>query len=221
MIKGVDVSSVQGEIPWAKLAALGYQFSLIKGQQGNDGCDPRFVLDVAAATAAGIEPMAYHFAYPLRHIAPKDQAAMMVAAHRRAFFDVGRPMFIDCEWPERSAWVRWDCSPAEVSTYLRDLFTELVALGARPGLYTYPFWWTGVHEADVSWATQYPLWLAAYVKAAPQEGDNPHLLNPWKTWTFWQWDGTGGARLPNGVDSDFDVFNGDTDALRAFLKGTK
>src|SRR5579872_577519 len=142
MIKGFDASSVQGEIPWASLGD--YRFVILKSQQGNDGLDPEFAHDVAGAQAAGIEPFAYCFAYPLDHIDPKAQAKLFMDAVARGGLDIKRPVFVDCEWPEIGDWPKWGCTAKQITAYLERLFAELVALGARPCLYTYPVWWAAV-----------------------------------------------------------------------------
>lgn len=54
--------------------------------------------------------------------------------------------------------------------------------------------------------TGYPLFVAYY------SDDAPASVSPWQTWTFWQWS-AGGA--PDGGDRD--AYNGDVEALRAWV----
>lgn len=225
MIRGFDASSVQGVVPFAALAAQDLRFGIFKAQQGNDGFDPSFVANVKGALEVGIEPFPYCFAYPLpekagkvgRH--PREQARIFVDRTIGASKTmVGRPFFLDLEWPEVEEWSKWGCSAQQISEWCAECADEVhILTGVRPILYTYPYWWAAVSKADVSWAAQYQLWLAAYTTGGqwPRDGQRPRVPKPWIDWCVWQFDGNGGLRLPNGVDADFCMFNGDEDALRA------
>jgi lysozyme len=227
MIYGFDASSVQGNLPFEKLDPS-LRFVLLKAQQGNDGFDPNFEKDMRGALAAGLQPFAYCFAYPLppkpgkNGRDPKAQAKIFVD-RVHAFPEMrGRPLFLDLEWPAPQDWVLWGCTAASINAWCQACAAEVQNLtGIPPVLYTYPWWWAAVSlETDVSWAAAYPLWLAAYVKVRPVEGNCPRLPSPWKDWLFWQWDGDGGATLPNGVDADFCVFNGAQEDLDALVQAT-
>lgn len=237
MLRGLDASSVQAGLPFATLAAAGHKFVILKGQQGNDGFDPWFERNMKAALEHGIEPFPYCFTYPLPHLDPKAQAQLFVERVHRYPEMRGRPIFIDAEWPEvvgrdgKKGWKEWKCSPAQISEWQRVNAEEVHRLsGVRPRLYTYDWWWACVRDgapgygypkgADVSWAAEYPLWMAWYTNKWPNEGDKPRIPKPWSSWEFWQFDGNGGLRLPNGVDSDFCVFNGDEAGLRALANGS-
>ncbi len=63
----------------------------------------------------------------------------------------------------------------------------------------------------MSWLAEYPLWIASY-------GAQPAIPAPWQSWTFWQYDGNNGERMPNGGDADFNRFNGDEAAFEAFCR---
>jgi len=221
MIRGFDASSCQGVLPFKQLNSE-YNFVILKAQQGNDGFDPDFERNMLDGFASGLEVFAYCFGYPLP---PKDghpgrdprvQAKLFVDRVYRFPQMRGRPIFLDFEWPEPQDWVKWGVTAAFISQWCRDCANEVWRLtGVKPIIYTYPDWWHHVSTADVSWASTFRLWLAAYVKAWPTDGSSPHVPKPWEDWLFWQWDGNGGFRLPNGVDADFCVFNGDRAALTA------
>jgi lysozyme len=229
MLKGFDASAVQGVVPWQACADADMRFTILRGQIGNDGFDPSFKANVLGAKGAGIIPFAYCFAYPLPSPRddegkelhpgrdPRDQARLFVdrvcAAHPSMH---GRPLFLDFEWPEPQDWAKWGCTAEQISAWCAACAEEVETYSGRtPILYTYPDWWAHVSKADVSWATLYPLWIASYgPRAWPDLGSSPPIPAPWADWLFWQWDGNGGMRLPNGVDADFVVFNGDEDALR-------
>jgi GH25 family lysozyme M1 (1,4-beta-N-acetylmuramidase) len=68
----------------------------------------------------------------------------------------------------------------------------------------------GPIAAQLKSCTNYPLVIADYSDTAPAS------VEPWKTWTFWQWAG-GGA--PDGGDRD--AFNGTVAELKAWVDAVK
>ncbi len=227
MIRGCDVSSVQGIVPFASMPP-DIRFCIAKCQQGNDGKDPMFEKNWRTGADHGLVMGGYHFAYPLPHLDPAKQAEGFFAG--AGGHGAGRgelPPFIDAEWPEPSKknpdgtisypWKKWGCSAQQMSDWMNACCARMTELfGTKPVIYTYPWWWAAVSQGvDVSWAAEYPLWIASYPGGGwPAEGAKPAIPKPWTDWLFWQFDGDGGLRLPNGVDADFDLFNGDENALR-------
>lgn len=231
MLRGIDVSSVQGSVPFAKLAAMDIRFCIAKCQQGNDGKDPFFERNIKACAEHGIVSGEYHFAYPLPHLDPKKQAEGFFAASKGA---ADLPPFIDAEWPEPAVkdpatgalkypWRKWGCTASQISDFLAACCARMTELfGRKPIIYTYPWWWAEVAkagDASVAWAADYPLWMASYKTGWPKQGEKPAIPKPWKDWLFWQFDGNGGLRFPNGVDADFNVFNGTEVNLQAWAAG--
>lgn len=231
MIRGLDASAVQREVPFHLLGSE-YKFAILKAQQGNDGFDPFFVRNADAAFDHGLEVFAYCFTYPLPHLDPKAQAALFVQRLEKTRV-AGRPIFLDNEWPEVGpGWKKWGCSPKQLADWQQANAEEVHRLsGVRPVIYTYDYWWGAVrdgapslgypHGADVSWASEYDLWMAWYRTGWPKPGDAPKVPRPFRTWRFWQFDGNKGLKLPNGVDCDFCVFNGDEAALKSYALGGK
>ena len=218
MIKGVDASSVQGKLDIGALDAAGIKFLIHKCQQGNDGKDPWFDRNTAAAKAGGWKVGAYHFMYPLPKLDPVAQAEAFFKASPLGSDDGDLPPALDLEWPDPDAgWAKWGCSAAQVNAWAKACAERMTELyGRRPMIYTYPYFahalrGRGPLGPDVSWMADYPLWLASY---APQ----PAIPAPWSTYAVWQYDGNGGERLPNGGDADFNWFDGDAEALDAFCR---
>lgn len=233
MIRGLDASAVQGPLPFAPLVAQGLRFVILKAQQGNDGFDPWFGRNMRHALENGLEAFAYCFAYPLPPNSPKkgpvvaggipgrdprDQARMAVDRVLAYPEMRGRPLFLDLEWPPPNEWAEWGCTSTSISDWCRVYAAEVALLyGVAPVLYTYPWWWAEVSKGtDTSWAGAYGLWMADYRAKGrwPADGERPNVPFPWVDWLFWQHDGDGGLRLPNGVDADFCVFNGTEEQLR-------
>lgn len=227
MIYGFDVSSMQGAHPFDQIARAmpELEFVIIRGQVGNDNFDPDFEANAKASFAAGLVPFMYCYAYPLPAAAghpgrdPMEQARLFVAHAQRYPEFAKRPLFLDFEFPEPQDWAKWGCTAASIAAWMLACCEEIERLmGVAPVIYTYPDWWQHVAAADVSWAARFALWLARYLTpgSRPTQGQSPALIAPWLAWLFWQFDGTGGLRLPNGVDADFCCYNGTKDELLAF-----
>lgn len=60
-IRGVDVSSYQGEIDWGVLASQDIQFAFIKATEGSSSVDPNFSDNFKNAQTTNLRIGAYHF----------------------------------------------------------------------------------------------------------------------------------------------------------------
>lgn len=62
-LKGIDVSSWQGTIDWAKVKQSGIQFAILRAGWGYNSIDPQFIRNVQECTKNGIPFGAYWFIY--------------------------------------------------------------------------------------------------------------------------------------------------------------
>lgn len=60
-VRGVDVSSYQGDIDWETLSSQGISFAFIKATEGSGFVDERFAYNYSRAQKAGLRVGAYHF----------------------------------------------------------------------------------------------------------------------------------------------------------------
>jgi lysozyme len=197
MIQGVDIWQGYGNIDFDELSK-NVGFVYIKCTQGNDYQDQRFNSYVSGCNSAGIPCGAYHFAYPLP-IDLKHPGRSAVEQAQR-FFDLathqGRSSFqlipaLDAEWPRNNEWSKWGIDAQSISTWYLDFCVETEKLwGAKPIIYTYPFFWHSLISADISWAQDYKLWIANYTHSGegmPLFGEKPLIPMPWNDWTVWQY----------------------------------
>jgi lysozyme len=195
-IRGIDVSSVQGNVPWAAVAASGIQFCIVKCGNGNDGFDPNFSSNVAGATAAGLKVACYHFVYPLPTTASQPLRDPVKQAQYHFNAANGVLALCDFEWPTQPDWAKWGCSAAQINAWGLAYLAEYSSLSGRPmPIYTYPNF-----VQTVGLTTEYagyPLWIASYEAT-------PFIPAPWKSWVLWQNSG-GTEKLPNGVPVDGDL----------------
>lgn len=222
MIRGIDVSSVQGNvIDWPAVAKSGVRFAMIKCGNGNNAPDPSFKRAVAGARAAGLVVGAYHVGFPLppdpmhRGRGPKEQAFDHFAASGGLGSRDGElPPALDLEWPVPGTpeWTQYGCSAAQVRAWALDYLAECEHLhGRAPLVYDgFPIYWQAIDGASEPAFAHYPLWMVDYRPGAVPP-------KPWGRWAIHQING-GGGHLPSGAPVDEDVFNGDEAAWQAFLR---
>lgn len=188
---GIDVSSHQppGAVDWCALRAQGVAFAFVRATIGL-GEDEVWREHLDRARCAGVERLGvYHVFKPRR-----DARAQL--DHFVATIEGANSLIpaIDVELLD-------DRTPAEVAAGVLDFVRGIEQhLQRKCVIYTYPYFAT-----SIPWSSElarHPLWIAHYGVS------RPIVPNPWTDWTIWQHDGNGGARLPSGVDVDFNRFRG-------------
>lgn len=198
MIKGIDVSNIQGNINWNTVAAQGIQFCVIRCGVGNDGIDGDYAGNMRAAQAAGLQVMAYHFIYPLLNDATHTNRDPVSQA--QAHFNAAQGVLAACdlEWPTSDQWGHWGCTASSISQWALEYLQAYSQLSGTPMIiYTYPYYAQSLNLALQPEFAQYPLWIASYEA-------NPTIPAPWSDWVLWQTTG-GGGHLPNGAPVDTDM----------------
>ena len=169
------------------------------------------------ARKAGLLTGPYHFARPYLHPLAKDEARQFVAVAGDYIATGGLRPVLDFEDPG-------DAKPpihhgrlwgkARVSQWIRNWADEVKRLtGVEPILYVNRHYATDYLEPDLA---RYPLWIAT------NSGDpckSPGALGPWERHDFLQYDWKGAIPGIKGA-IDFDMFNGDLEALsRLVIQG--
>jgi lysozyme len=216
---GIDVSSFQGKVDFAKVKAAGRAFVYCKATEGVGFTDAFFHANVRAARAVGLEVGAYHFLRPRPGRTGGAEAREFATALKAAGLTKGkclRPV-VDVEV---TALARLSAEPAAgegrmgafyhndpartlgadhltaagptaTEAYVAQFVAELQKLtGITPLIYTFP--------AFLRWQSTHdcPLWIANFgVKT-------PTIPGPWKRYAIWQHSST--ARVP-GVAGNCDV----------------
>lgn len=201
-IRGVDVSTYQGEIEWDVLSAQGISFAFIKATEGSSLVDPHFSFNYAEAQKYDIAVGAYHF---FSYDSPAEtQAQNFIDAVEP--FEGMLPPVIDLEFyadhekdPPSREYV-----DVQLGIILKKL-EEYYKL--KPIIYatekSYKLYLSGAYE-------EYDIWIRDVYF-------NPKLSDGRK-WTFWQY--TNRERLDgyNGRERyiDVNVFNGSADEFAAY-----
>lgn len=206
IIRGIDVSAIQGIVPWRACRQAGVRFAWMRGCVGNEPkVDGRFAENVRGAVAEGIVPGGYFFPFPLPHLDPVAQVAHACALMTVDDHVVGElvgelPLAFDLEWPppeERAkdgsivdVWKKWGCSPTQIVRWATAAIRALRArMGVWPAVYTYPYFFkrittnipTDVLAEFFEVLAKCPFWSADYraVGRVPSADEKPFIPEPW------------------------------------------
>ena len=183
-LRGIDVSSYQGEIDWARVKQAGVAFAFARVSDGVDVIDERFAANFAAMKKAGVVRGAYQF---FRAGADaRAQADLAIAAVRK----LGRadlPLVADVETDDGE---ELDVVRARLAKWLARVERRT---RVRPMIYTSPSMGRKLGDQFGAWR----LWVAHYDVECPAVPDG------WKRWHFWQHSSTGKvAGIAGRVDLD-------------------
>lgn len=194
-VRGVDVSSYQGDIDWEVLSGQGIQFAFIKATEGSGFVDEHFAYNYAGAQKNGLRTGAYHF---FSYDSPGEaQAENFIRTVEKT--EGMLPPVIDIEFygdkeanpPAREA----------VQEQLDAMIKKLEEhYAVKPILYatekSYQLYIDGAYD-------EYDIWIRNVITAP--------ALSDGRKWTFWQY--TNRARLDGyqGEERyiDLNVFCGD------------
>jgi GH25 family lysozyme M1 (1,4-beta-N-acetylmuramidase) len=203
-VSGIDVSSNQGVIDWAQVAAAGQHYAFIRSSMGRGGVDRRFSTNYRHAKESGLLVGVYHLVRPEWRGVEQIDHFLRTLGDRTPDF----PLVLDVELNGSDLIPPQRKSVAEVTACVRECVTVLETRGARkPIIYTGAWFWNDNITPSREWDA-YDLWVASYGTTAPR------LPIGWTDWHFWQY--TDKGRLP-GIQNNVDLnwFDGTlTDLLR-------
>lgn len=190
-VYGIDVSEVQGQIDWRRVADAGYRFAIIKVSEGLSYLDPRRLENLTDARVSGMYVGAYHYGYPNRE--PLAQAHLLWQSCGEYMPNL--PPVLDIETTK-------DKRPSEVVTWIRR-YVEAAErfFGRLPIIYLYPDFAKRLGK-DLEQAKELarcPLWMAHYKRVnawEPGDNESPFVPAPWDKWTIWQFSGDHSFAVP-------------------------
>ncbi len=193
---GLDVSSFQGNVDWAQVAANGAQFAYAKASEGTYYTNPFFPQQYQGADLQGLIRGAYHFAIPDNSTGAAQADFFVSNGGGWSPDNHTLPGMVDLEYNPYGA-VCYGLSQAQMVSWVASFVNEYFAdTGRWPVIYTTTDWWSTCTGNSASFAGHDPLWIANY-SASP----NP-LPAGWATYSIWQYNDTG------VFPGDQDVFNG-------------
>lgn len=197
MYKGIDISTMQGNVDMTWVKNQGNFFVMNRCYVGNDYKDAAYDGNVAKEKAVGLLPAAYHFVYPLPASSAHPNRDAVGQANLHFTAANGELAAVDAEWPPSTQWAQWGCSATQINDWLLQYMERYTQLSGQKMLfYTYPSWAQSVgFTADFA---QYSLWIASYTS-------NPSIPSPWPDYYMWQTAGGSQLTLPSGATCDTDV----------------
>ncbi|HEX5405095.1 MAG TPA: lysozyme [Pseudonocardiaceae bacterium] len=203
---GLDVSSHQGKVNWASVAANDGMFGYVKATEGSTYVNPYFAQQYNGSYAAGLVRGAYHFATP--NTSGGANQANWFLGHGGNWSADGKtlPPALDLEYNPYGASC-YGLSAVTLVAWVRAFVSQVhTKTGVWPTIYTSTSWWKLCMGNNASFGAD-PLWIARYnsVLGALPPG--------WQTWAIWQFADAG--KLPG----DQDEFNGTVADLRALANG--
>jgi len=196
LIKGYDISVLQGNVNFQAIKTSGAQFVISRCGVGNDGIDSLFSQNIAGTKSAGLFAGCYHFVYPLPATPGQPLRDPVKQAQYHFNASQGVLAFCDLEWPLPSNWTTWGCSASQIAGWVNSYQTEYKSLsGQFPIIYTYPDFVQNLN-LPASFGQDYQLWVASYE-------NTPTVPTPWTNWVMWQ--ASGGAETLPGTNVKVDV----------------
>ena len=207
-VKGMDVSSHQGNVNWSAAWNNGARFAYVKATEGTSYLNPYFAQQYNGSYNVGMIRGAYHFARP--NVSSGVTQADYFVAHGGGWSRDGKtlPGALDIEWNPYSGGTCYGKSQTAMVSWIRAFSNEYHARTSRwPVIYTATSWWSQCTGNLGDFTSTNPLWVARYASAP---GTLPFA---WGYYTFWQ-------NADSGIfPGDQDVFNGAYDRLQALALG--
>lgn len=201
-VRGVDVSSYQGEIDWTLLASQDIEFAFVKATEGATYTDRCFEANFSGASATGLRVGAYHFFS--FDSSGADQAAHFINTVPK--IEGMLPPVVDVEF-----YGDYFDAPADREKVLPELTALLTALeehyGVKPILYAtgkaYDRYLSGQFEEN-------GIWIRDILKKPS--------LSDGRAWDFWQYSPKGRLDGYDGAEKfiDLNVFCGSEEEFRSY-----
>lgn len=187
-IKGIDVSSHNGDINWSKVKASGIGFAILRAGYGKvaSQVDANFFHNYANAKNAGIPVGAYWYSYAKTVEEAKLEAAACINTLKDTKLEY--PIYYDVE--ENS---QYKLGKAKVSAIIKAFCDTMEAAGYWVGVYTNASWYNSVLDDEVK--TRYAIWIAHWGVSKP--GING-------SYGMWQYN-IGKNNPINGISGDVDL----------------
>ncbi|MFI0943152.1 lysozyme [Streptomyces sp. NPDC021020] len=204
---GLDVSSYQGNVNWASVAANGARFAYVKATESTSYTNPYFAQQYNGSYNAGLIRGSYHFATP--NTSSGATQADYFVAHGGGWSKDGKtlPGMLDIEWNPYGASC-YGLSAAGMVNWILSFSNEYHAKTSRwPVIYTATSWWSQCTGNTGDFSSTNPLALANY------NGSPGTMPYKWPYQTIWQY-------ADSGVfPGDQDAFNGDFSRVQALANG--
>lgn len=187
-VKGIDVSTYQGNIDWAKVKADGIAFAILRAGYGRlaTQVDDRFLQNYRNAKAVGMPVGAYWYSYAKTPEEAKLEAAACINTLKGTQLEY--PIYYDVE--ENS---QYNLGKATVSAIIKAFCEAMEAAGYWVGVYTNTSWYNSVIDDTIK--TKYAMWIAHWGVS------KPGISGQYGIWQY----GVGKNNPIRGISGDVDL----------------
>ena len=192
-IKGIDVSSYQGEIDWKTVDDYGMGFAILRITEKSNARDSQFENNYAGCIQHGIPVGVYKYSYALTVAEIQQEAEKVVDVLDGRPLDF--PVWLDLEWSEQRK-----LSEFALTTLIKTFWSVITTAGYKFGIYCNMDWYDNVIPDTLK--SKYDFWIARY--PANDDGWLQERLRP-SVGVGWQYSSK--AKIP-GINGnvDRDVF---------------
>ena len=192
-IKGIDVSSYQGDIAWKTVDDYGMGFAILRITEKGNARDSQFENNYAGCIQHGIPVGVYKYSYALTVAEIQQEAEKVVDVLDGRPLDF--PVWLDLEWSEQRK-----LSESTLTTLIKTFWSVITAAGYKFGIYCNMDWYDNVIPDALK--DKYDFWIARY--PANDDGWLQERLRP-SVGVGWQYSSK--AKIP-GINGnvDRDVF---------------
>jgi GH25 family lysozyme M1 (1,4-beta-N-acetylmuramidase) len=234
-VLGADFARWQGKIDWETTADAAItrrlpsgdvetvgrlRFVYHKATHGTGGIDPEFAHNSVGRTA--MRWSGYYFWF-VPGQPPKKQAEWCFKNIEKTY--TSRDLCVAMDFEEKAS-VGYGAQrlldeAQECGERMEELLGHKIITYSGKGFWDHP---QGCAGLDSEWFAYHDYWHAEYRGHVPLPDETPRLSVPWAKRGMharaWQFDGDKGLYLPNGVDSDFNFFDGGEDDMQAWVDGS-
>lgn len=165
-LKGIDVSSCQGDIDWKTVATYGMGFAILRITEAGNKIDSRFERNYKGCIENHIPVGGYKYSYASTVAEIRSEANKVVSVLNGRKLDY--PVWLDLEWNNQRY------LGAESIHKLADAFREIIEkAGYKFGIYCNVDWYVNVICSHLK---QYDFWIARY--PASDNGTLQERLRP-------------------------------------------
>jgi lysozyme len=193
---GIDVSSHNGTVNWAKVADEGVKFAWVKATEGQTHVNRAWVKRYNGAVDNNIVVGAYHFARPdlNKYDNPEADARAEFKHFRDTLQDVG-----GLKTGNLVPAVDLEAGMKTDDQYNADWYLEWLSLaeaewGVKAIVYSAKWAWNlymrKAKASDLQKFADYPIWWANYIRKERLVGPEAQLRG-WDEWDVWQYTGYG------------------------------
>lgn len=190
-LKGIDVSSYQGNPDWAKVSNSGTKFAILRIHQ-KSGTDASFEHNYKGCKSNGILIGGYKYSYALTSAQAIEEAENVISVLGGRGLDF--PVFYDLEWAQQRSLGKQAIENIAVA-----FLNRIKKAGYKVGIYCNLDWYNNVLSDALK---QYDCWIARY--PANDNGSVQERLRP-NVGVGWQYSSKGKVPGISG-NVDMDVF---------------